>query len=185
MLRPPRPSAATAASSRRRQAASRLLRFASPLRVTASRRYGEWQPTSLLTALAVRPRRSATMLEDINHLPISLSPRSGRSGAEERRSRLTAKLARGPREERGPRSYHHLDHLRRVVAENVDHLDRDGDAALALVDVRRAGQFERAVAAGAEALPLVLENVAPVHCGRSTMRPVASGRVTVRISCFA
>ena len=47
-----------------------------------------------------------------------------------------------------------------VVAEDVDHLHRNRVAALAVVGVHGRGQVKVAALAGAEALPLVLEDVA-------------------------
>src|SRR5579884_2584496 len=77
----------------------------------------------------------------------------------------------------GGSSHAHLDYLRGVVAEDVDHLHRDLVFPLRRILMRRAFQFQLAIAARPEALPLVLENVAP-----GAMRPVASGKVTTIVS---
>src|SRR3569833_3983533 len=48
----------------------------------------------------------------------------------------------------------------RIVAEDIDHFHRDRVSALLRIGVRRGDQFQAAVATGAEALPLVFEDVA-------------------------
>jgi hypothetical protein len=47
-----------------------------------------------------------------------------------------------------------------VVAEDIDDFYRDGVAARLLIGVRRGDQFQFSILAGAEALPLVLEDIA-------------------------